>query len=114
MLSNGNNLQELEDYGSMERWKSSTYSETKWANKSIPELTTFEGFQIIQSIFAEFCCVIKFFLDFVDRTKQKRRKDDNIKSIHPKKRKKGGWTRHDFKENSILISFLTSFLLLPS
>jgi hypothetical protein len=31
-----------------------------------------------------------------------------------KERKKGGWTRYDFKENSILISFIPSFLLLPS
>jgi hypothetical protein len=41
VLSNGNISQELEDYGTMERCKSSTYSETKWANKSILELTTF-------------------------------------------------------------------------
>jgi hypothetical protein len=31
-----------------------------------------------------------------------------------KKRKEGVWTRYDFKENSILISFIPSFLLLPS
>jgi hypothetical protein len=51
-------------------------------------------------------------------TKQKRRKDDKIKRIHPKQKKKkerkGSGLRYDFKENSILISFIPSFLLLPS
>jgi hypothetical protein len=56
-----------------------------------------------------------FFWTLWIATKQKRRKDDKIKRIHPKEKEKGGaWTRYDFKENSILISFLTSFLLLPS
>jgi hypothetical protein len=36
------------------------------------------------------------------------------KKTKKKGRKKGGWTRYDFKENSILISFIPSFFLLPS